>query len=280
MRNRAAYWEAQGNSSKAVNCLDNKWILRANYLGAYRSNISDNLIARSRGQAGDVIDEIEGGANTDGGNAMRRAGHNSETIAGEIAVGSLNGAIETVDTLRPAPDRVPGDLAAGGGAIVDGASNGDVAMVATGAGLSALALLEIFDFVPGADDVLQKTLRNAAECNTYIRQAAEARQKTDRLINFSPKTPGRSPGHARSKHGWDVDHPTIMDTRNNPEEIYVGVNKNGNTVTVFYKDGNAVITDGADSTSVITAYGADAPIRPSAVNSSKWANDPNFHLVD
>jgi RHS repeat-associated protein len=121
--------------------------------------------------------------------------------------------------------------------------------------------------------------KKCPECPGQIKQAAEARQKTDKLKNFSPDKPGRSPGHAKSSHGWDVDDPTILDVRNNPDKLYIGTNKNGNNVSVFYKNGNVVIADGADSTSIITAYGKSAPKRPSFV-SDKWANDSNFHLVE
>ena len=71
----------------------------------------------------------------------------------------------------------------------------------------------------------------------------------------------------------------MLDIRNNPDKIYVGTNKNGNDVVIFYKDGNAVITDAADTTSVITAYGKDAPKRPS-FQKDKWASDSNYSSVE
>jgi len=113
-----------------------------------------------------------------------------------------------------------------------------------------------------------------------IKAAAEARQQVSpgQLKNFSPSETGRAAGHARSGHGWDVNHPTILDVRNNPDKIYVGINQNGNKVAVFWKNGNVVITDAADTTAVITAYGQSAPKRAKYVV-DKWVNDPNFNEV-
>jgi RHS repeat-associated protein len=113
-----------------------------------------------------------------------------------------------------------------------------------------------------------------------IQGAAEGRQEIGTLHDFRPPAgSARRPGHARSSHGWGVDHPVILETRNRPSKLYVGTNEHGNQVAVFYKDGNVVITDLADTQSVITAYGKDAPKRASFV-ADKWKDDPLFHLVE
>jgi hypothetical protein len=113
-----------------------------------------------------------------------------------------------------------------------------------------------------------------------IRGAAEARQPVKSLHDFAPEEgSGRSPGHARSAHGWKVTDPDLVKIRNSPDKIYIGTNPNGNQVAVFLKGGDVVITDLGDTQAVITAYGEHAPKNPSPV-SDKWANDPSYHLVE
>lgn len=98
------------------------------------------------------------------------------------------------------------------------------------------------------------------------------------LKDFSSPALGRSSGHAQSKHGWKVNDPRIIDIRNNPDKIYVGVNDNGNQVVVFWKNGDVVITYAADTTSVITAYGQSA-LKNASYQRDKWVSNPNFHEV-
>jgi hypothetical protein len=114
----------------------------------------------------------------------------------------------------------------------------------------------------------------------FIRGAAEARQQVKELHDFRPP-PGsmQRPGHARSSHGWNVNDSRILTIRNGPDRIYVGTNASGNHVAVFLKGHDVVITDLGDTQSVITAYGENAPRRPSPVP-DKWVEDPSFHLVE
>ena len=64
----------------------------------------------------------------------------------------------------------------------------------------------------------------------------------------------------------------------------MGINDNGRQVTVFYKDGNIVITQDNDFTRVITAYGRSAiskssggQVRPrTPVSPNRWMNSPNY----
>ena len=112
-----------------------------------------------------------------------------------------------------------------------------------------------------------------------IRGAAEARQRVSSLKNFSPaQGSGRSAGHARSGHGLKVTDELVLDVRNNPSKLFVGTNKNGNQVAVFWKDGDVVITDLGDTRAVITAYGKSAPKNGSYVK-DKWSTAKDFHEV-
>jgi hypothetical protein len=90
-----------------------------------------------------------------------------------------------------------------------------------------------------------------------IRSAAEARQKATHgsLRNSSHLETGGRPGHATSGHGYSsVNDPKILDERNNPDKIYIST-KPTNPVVIFWKDGDVVITEMADTLSVRTAYG-------------------------
>ena len=98
------------------------------------------------------------------------------------------------------------------------------------------------------------------------------------LRNFSPTEVGRSAGYARSAHGWRHDAPELLQLRNNPERLYVGTNTNGNRVAVFWRDGDVLITDAADTQALISAYGRSAPLRPSYVR-DKWAGNTNYRLI-
>ncbi|WP_225931408.1 hypothetical protein [Leptolyngbya sp. 7M] len=94
--------------------------------------------------------------------------------------------------------------------------------------------------------------------------------------------PSGQAGHATSKHR--IPEAIQADIINNPERVFIGVNENGRQVTIFYRNGDVVITQDDDPTRVITAYGqSGVAIRPggrvfpgSFVNPSKWADDPNY----
>lgn len=97
------------------------------------------------------------------------------------------------------------------------------------------------------------------------------------MFTFLCSGSNQSPGHTRSKHGWDVDNPVIVDVRNHPDKVYIGTNDNGNDVIVFWRDGDVVITS-LDTTSVITAYGKSAPKLPAFVG-DKWASDAGYSQI-
>ncbi|TAE98253.1 MAG: hypothetical protein EAZ79_08060, partial [Oscillatoriales cyanobacterium] len=74
------------------------------------------------------------------------------------------------------------------------------------------------------------------------------------------------------------------DIINKPERVFIGINDNGRQVTVFYKDGNVVITQNNDFTRVITAYGRSGISRfpggrvkaGTPVSPNRWMNSPNY----
>jgi hypothetical protein len=94
--------------------------------------------------------------------------------------------------------------------------------------------------------------------------------------------PGGQAGHANSKHEFSKQ--LQADIINKPERVFIGINDNGRQVTVFYKDGNVVITQDNDFTRVITAYGRSAiskssggQVRPGTpVSPNRWMNSPNY----
>ena len=133
--------------------------------------------------------------------------------------------------------------------------------------------------------------RNANELisglpSDLISAAASARQPiaAGGMHDFVPPAgSGRNSGHARSKHGIQVNDPLVVDIRNNPDKIYVGVNDDGNKVVVFFKDDTVVITDAADTTAVITVFGKNVPGRAGSPPKSRtdiWANNPQYYLVE
>ena len=89
-------------------------------------------------------------------------------------------------------------------------------------------------------------------------------------------------GHATGKHRFPEN--LQADIINNPEHVFIGINDNGRQVTVFYKDGDVVITQDNDFTRVITAYGrSGVSTKPggrvgpgSPVTPDRWANNPNY----
>lgn len=113
-----------------------------------------------------------------------------------------------------------------------------------------------------------------------IRAAAEARLpvSSGSLREASHKLTGGRPGHVEAGHGWNVNHPRIHEVRNNPDKLYVSVDPN-NPVTIFWKDGDVVITESVDSTSVRTAYGKSAPKR-AKYKRDVWAKNPKYLLVE
>jgi hypothetical protein len=87
--------------------------------------------------------------------------------------------------------------------------------------------------------------------------------------------PGSSTaGHARSKHGFS--NQAQAEILNNPERVFSGVNRNGRAVDIYYKNGDVVITEAGNKTSVITAYGRSSRGGGTAVAPEKWATDPAF----
>ncbi|MEG3851333.1 hypothetical protein QT971_31815, partial [Microcoleus sp. herbarium19] len=96
--------------------------------------------------------------------------------------------------------------------------------------------------------------------------------------------PSGQAGHA-GKH--DFSEQLQADIINKPERVFIGINDNGRQVTVFYKDGNVVITQDNDFTRVITAYGGSGisrfpggRVRPGTpVSPNKWINSPNYFEI-
>jgi hypothetical protein len=85
-------------------------------------------------------------------------------------------------------------------------------------------------------------------------------------------TNGR-PGHPNA-HGMNyADH---VNNINNAERRFIGVNRNGRPVNIFYRAGNVTITEADDVTRIITGYGQDFT---KAVDPSRWTNDPLFHEI-
>jgi hypothetical protein len=93
--------------------------------------------------------------------------------------------------------------------------------------------------------------------------------------------PGGQPGHA-DKHRFPL---TLQaEIINNPERIFAGFNDNGRQVTIFYRDGNVVITQNNDFRRVISAYGPSGvsrkpggkvlPSKP--VPTDQFENNPNY----
>ncbi len=89
----------------------------------------------------------------------------------------------------------------------------------------------------------------------------------DDLQNALPN-PASQAGHAKSKHNFPED---IQSDINNPVLVFIGINDNGRQVTVFYKNGEVVITQDKHFTRV---GGKQAPRTP--VNPDKWAANPNY----
>ncbi|MCC3532409.1 MAG: hypothetical protein JGK21_31115 [Microcoleus sp. PH2017_22_RUC_O_B] len=93
--------------------------------------------------------------------------------------------------------------------------------------------------------------------------------------------PSGQAGHA-GKH--DFSEHLQADIINKPERVFIGINDNGRQVTVFYKDGNVVITQNNDFTRVITAYGRSGISRfpggrvkaGTPVSPNRWMNSPNY----
>ena len=109
-----------------------------------------------------------------------------------------------------------------------------------------------------------------------IKGAAEARQKVQpgMLREASHIETGGRPGHVEAAHGWKPNDATIIDVRNNPDKIYISENPD-NPVTIFWKDGDVVITQTTDTTALRTAYGKSAPKNP-RYKPDVWADDPNY----
>ncbi|MDE1464978.1 RHS repeat-associated core domain-containing protein [Spartinivicinus poritis] len=88
--------------------------------------------------------------------------------------------------------------------------------------------------------------------------------------------PGRTKGHAASKHNVNIKNPKVLDILNEPENVYTGKNKNGNYVDIYHKNGSVVITDAGNKRSIITAYGkVEGGKRAKPVRVDQW-EDPNY----
>jgi hypothetical protein len=65
---------------------------------------------------------------------------------------------------------------------------------------------------------------------------------------------------------------------NNPDRVFTGVNDNGRSVDVYYRNnGDVVITVAGNKEQVITAYGPSDPDGTgSATPPGRWADDPRY----
>lgn len=74
---------------------------------------------------------------------------------------------------------------------------------------------------------------------------------------------------------------------NNAERVFIGTNKNGRAVNIFWRKGDVVITQGDDITRIITARGVSGitklpggrAVPGKAVDVSKWVTNPAYHEV-
>ncbi|WP_377478589.1 MAG: hypothetical protein P2A85_08195 [Microcoleus anatoxicus] len=106
-------------------------------------------------------------------------------------------------------------------------------------------------------------------------------QFSDKDMQGALPNPSGQAGHA-GKH--DFSEHLQADIINKPERVFIGINDNGRQVTVFYKDGNVVITQNNDFTRVITAYGRSGISRfpggrvkaGTPVSPNKWMNSPHY----
>lgn len=93
------------------------------------------------------------------------------------------------------------------------------------------------------------------------------------------------PGHAFGKHGFKND--MVANVINNAERVFIGTNKNGRAVNIFWRKGDVVITQGDDITRIITARGVSGitklpggrAVPGKAVDVSKWVTNPAYHEV-
>lgn len=121
----------------------------------------------------------------------------------------------------------------------------------------------------------------AVSLETQIDLARNAKVQPGDVRGALPNATGQ-PGHALPKH--DFSNEMVADIINTAEMKFVGINKNNRPVTIFYKDGNVVITQADDVTRVITAYGKDGvqklpggkvvpgePVKP-----LQWQLNPNY----
>ena len=119
---------------------------------------------------------------------------------------------------------------------------------------------------------------------TQIDLARNAKVQPGDVRGALPNATGQ-PGHALPKHNFGNDK--IADIINTAEAKFVGINNNNRSVTIFYKDGNVVITQADDVTRVITAYGKDGVrklpggkvVPGDPVNPLQWLLDPNYWTV-
>jgi intein/homing endonuclease len=87
---------------------------------------------------------------------------------------------------------------------------------------------------------------------------------------------GHFPGHPKDHN---ISFEKQADIINNPERTFVGINKTGRHVSVFFKDEVAVITVNNNTSRVITAYGKGGhkggiPDQPVKVET--WENNSNY----
>jgi hypothetical protein len=127
-----------------------------------------------RGRMGELIDSTENLSSnrpgqrpqpTDGGNAMRRAAHNSATIRGEVRNTVINGGIGLAESAVPSPqDTLTGGKGLYTAATADGLSPSERRQLAAGSAiLCFFGMMDIVDFVPDPTDGAQKAVRNGVE---------------------------------------------------------------------------------------------------------------------
>jgi hypothetical protein len=131
----------------------------------------------------------------------------------------------------------------------------------------------------------QKALVHNCSCDKILSQALMVRYakvEPSMLKGALPAKAGGSPGHAYSSHL--VPNEVVADIINMAQRKFVGTNRNGRDVNIFWKDGSVVITQGNDITRIITAHGlVDRRKKvPTAVDPKKWIDPKDggvFHEI-
>lgn len=90
-----------------------------------------------------------------------------------------------------------------------------------------------------------------------------------------PTFPGRDPGHAfgsnvDGRKAHNVSKKDVISILNDPDRVFSGINRNGNSVDIYWKNGSVVITDAGNKNSVISAYGRIDPAQCKAIDVDRW----------